>query len=336
MAHSVYSLKSLHTFGLPYCAQSLQNIVNTQQALSFSHLDNVEEYCLIGEGSNCVFLEDFEGQIVQIKIPGIAVEETEDSYRLEVGAGEKWHSLVQWCLRKGLYGFENLALIPGTVGAAPIQNIGAYGIELERFVWEVEYVCLESNEVKCLTRNECLFGYRDSIFKHELSSKVIITKVVFALPKQWQAITHYGELAGLKHPSAEDVYHKVVEIRQSKLPDPKLLGNAGSFFKNPIVTKSVLAKLKLHWPEIPNYEVSLDLVKVPAAWLIDILGFKGQSKGGIRCHPNQPLVLTNTGQGTGQELLYLAREIKQSVWQKFGIALENEVQLIAKQGRIHL
>ena len=293
-------------------------------------------FYVLGDGSNTIFLEDFKGHIVHIAITGVSVKESGDYYTLEVGAGENWHELVVWCLKNQLYGFENLALIPGSVGAAPVQNIGAYGLEIEQFVAYVEYVCLVSGEIKRLNHAQCQFGYRESVFKTELAAKAIITKVVFSLPKYGAPVKHYGELKTLKAPSPEDIFNQVVKVRQAKLPDPRSIGNAGSFFKNPIIDKHVAEPLAKLWPSMPQYLVSPRRVKIPAAWLIDTLGFKGKTLGGIRCHPTQALVLTNIGNGTGQQLLNLARKIKQSAREEFAIELENEVGLIGALGPVNL
>jgi UDP-N-acetylmuramate dehydrogenase len=315
---------------------SLQHITSPQQIQLFVRQGTPANFCILGEGSNTVFLEDFNGHVVHMAISGVSLKESADCYTLEVGAGENWHDLVVWCLKNHIYGFENLALIPGTVGAAPIQNIGAYGLEIARFVDHVEYVCLASAEIKTLNRVQCQFGYRDSIFKQALASKTIITKVVFTLPKQVSPVSYYGELAKLTSPSPEDIFNQVAKIRQEKLPDPQKIGNAGSFFKNPIVEKNAAEQLAKLWPGMPQYPTPQGKVKIPAAWLIDTLGFKGKSLGGIRCHPTQALVLTNNGNGTGEQLLRLAREIINSVSQEFAIELKNEVQLIGAMGPINL
>lgn len=336
LASSLYPLNSLHTFGLNTSAQAIRQLLSVEQVCEFALDKGTEPYWILGEGSNTIFTEDFLGTVLQIKIRGIELIESADAYVLEVGAGENWHQLVNWSLTQGIYGFENLALIPGTVGAAPIQNIGAYGLELERFVQRVEYICLKSAKLISLSREACGFAYRHSVFKNELAGQVIITKVVFSLPKQWQALAHYGELAGLVSPSAMDIFNKVVAIRQSKLPDPKVIGNAGSFFKNPTVSLAVLQDLLSAFPDLPHYPADGACVKLAAAWLIDKLGFKGKHLGGIGCHNKQALVLTNNGQGRGDELLSLARQIKQKVWEEFSISLENEVRLVGSKGLIEL
>ncbi|MFT5674687.1 MAG: UDP-N-acetylmuramate dehydrogenase [Paraglaciecola sp.] len=336
LAPRLYSLKHHHSFNLPASCLSYVEINSSEKlhALQLSQLQT--PIWLLGEGSNCVFVEDFQGTVARIKTKGIKLTEEPEHFLLAVSAGENWHRLVVWCLQNNIYGFENLALIPGTVGATPIQNIGAYGIEIERFIRTVEYVCLASGETKQLSHSECQFAYRDSIFKNQLRGKVIISKVIFALPRKWQSVRHYGELASLNNPDAQDIFKQVVKIRREKLPDPQIIGNAGSFFKNPVIDKKTFEDLQQKWPSIPNYIAGPEKVKIAAAWLIDSLGFKGKSIGGIRCHPNQALVLTNTGEGTGEQLLELAREIKRKVMAEFGIELENEVQLIASKGLIEL
>ncbi|MCF2947688.1 UDP-N-acetylmuramate dehydrogenase [Paraglaciecola aquimarina] len=330
------SLSHEHTFGFATKAKEVL-LIPSVETLQY-YLDSIQtsSYLILGEGSNTIFLEDYTGCIFKIAIKGIDVKHTQDDFIISVGAGENWHTLVSWCLQKQIYGLENLALIPGTVGAAPIQNIGAYGLELAKFVKSVEYLDITTGGIKALGNLACNFGYRDSIFKRELMGKAVITKVVFKIPKNWQPITHYGELTALDNPTAQDIFNKVVEVRKAKLPDPKELGNAGSFFKNPIITVESYAALKTKWPTIPSYQVDDLTVKIPAAWLIDTLGFKGRKIGGISCHIHQPLVLTNDGTGTGKELLLLARQIRDKVQQEFSIVLENEVRLMGSDGAIIL
>jgi UDP-N-acetylmuramate dehydrogenase len=267
---------------------------------------------------------------------GKQIKELADVFEITVKAGESWHQLVADCLQKGIFGLENLALIPGTVGAAPIQNIGAYGVELQRFIDRVVFTEIKTGKSHFLRQDECQFGYRESIFKNELSQKVLITDVVLHLPKRWLPCQHYGELQKLTRPSAQQIFDKVVEIRTAKLPDPARIGNAGSFFKNPIIDRNVFDKLLQDWPLMPHYKVDNKQVKIAAAWLIDTLGYKGKKIGGIQCHPKQPLVLTNDGSGTGAQLLELAREIRNEVADKFSIQLENEVSLLGKEGIVKL
>jgi len=332
-----YALATLHSFGFPSSANalvSIDTVANLQAQLSDVNHAN---FYLLGEGSNTVFLEDYQGTVVKLAFRGVDFEQTDTHYLLKVGAGENWHQFVLWCMQHQIYGLENLALIPGTVGAAPIQNIGAYGVEIEQFIHDVDFYDLSNQSHLSLARQGCEFAYRDSVFKNRLAEQVVITSVTLAIPKKWQPVIHYGELKELSAPSPQNIFNKVIELRQAKLPDPKKVGNAGSFFKNPIITLNHYTHLKKTWPSIPRYPVNnTNTVKVPAAWLIDTLGFKGKKNGGIGCHPSQPLVLTNDGTGTGEQLLALARDIKASVFKEFSITLENEVRLIGKHGPVIL
>lgn len=332
----MYSLAPLHSFGFPSSANVIISIGVAEQLQSQFNALSCSAFYILGEGSNTVFLEDYQGTIIKPTFMGIDLKHTDTHYMLKVGAGENWHQLVLWCMQHQIYGFENLALIPGTVGAAPIQNIGAYGVEVEKFIHQVEYYDLSEKSHKCVDSQDCEFGYRDSVFKKRLLDQVVITGVTFAIPKRWQGVTHYGELSKLSAPTAMDIFNKVVEVRQSKLPDPKKIGNAGSFFKNPVIALHQYIQLQRTWPSMPSYPVDIDSVKIPAAWLIDQLGFKGKKIGGIGCHPNQALVLTNDGSGSGEQLLRLARAIKTAVLSEFSIVLENEVRLIGKNGPVSL
>jgi UDP-N-acetylmuramate dehydrogenase len=336
LAENLKSVQTLHTFALPAYCNVLLEVHNINDIHEFLKGVQGNPYYVIGQGSNTAFVSDFHGCVLRVNLNEIELNEAVDSFELAVGSGVSWHDLVKWCLARGINGFENLALIPGTVGASPIQNIGAYGVEVERFITQVDYICCQTNELKSLSHEQCHFAYRDSIFKHELYQRAIISKVYFRLPKIWQPVLHYGELAALIKPTAQDVFDKVVAIRSAKLPDPKVLGNAGSFFKNPVISQSAFLQIKQKWPALPHYPAGINKVKLPAAWLIDTLGFKGHTLGGIRCHPQQALVLTNLGSGQGQELLTLARKIKQAVIAEFGISLENEVQLIGQDGPLKL
>jgi len=330
------SLQHLHTFGLPaHCADTV-SIKTVQDAHDFIAQYHDTPYYLLGQGSNTAFVADYQGTVVEIALKGISVNESPQAFTLEVAAGESWHDFVVWCLARDIKGLENLALIPGTVGAAPIQNIGAYGVEVARFIESVQYIDLASNQLQRIACNDCQFGYRDSIFKGELWQKALIVGVTFSIPKDWQPVVTYGELAALHSPSAHDIFNKVVEVRQAKLPDPRVVGNAGSFFKNPIISAAAFAALQKQWPKVPSYPLETGEIKIPAAWLIDQLGFKGQFEGGIRCHPNQALVLTNAEQGTGEQLLGLARRIKSAVAEQFNVFLEHEVQLIGAKGKVVL
>ena len=333
-------LSSLHTFSLrAYCRKvkiikSVDDLTGVLVELKQAHCEH--EYLVLGQGSNTIFVEDYPFYVILNEIKGVTIHEAECEYLLSVGAGENWHELVSLCMRKGIGGFENLALIPGTVGAAPIQNIGAYGIEIEQFIDKVEFYDTQTSSVKYLLRSQCEFAYRDSIFKRQIKNHRIITRVFFRLPKVYKTQTSYGPLAQLSNLSMQKIYDEVVAIRQSKLPDPNVLGNAGSFFKNPVIEGIHYKRLQTNYPDMPCYPINEMQVKIPAAWLIDRLGFKGMRVGNIACHQNQALVLVNMGDGLGSDLLHLARQIQHSVKNKFAITLENEVRLMGNKGPVQL
>lgn len=327
------NLAPLHTFGFNTTAR---NLLYLKDVNSLPLLDDCS-YFILGEGSNTVFLEEYQGTILKVSLKGMTVKETEEYYQVGVAAGENWHQLVVSLLGKGIFGAENLALIPGTVGAAPIQNIGAYGREMADFCYSVEVVDLHTGDRNELLAEDCQFSYRDSIFKRNHLKGCLITRVNLRFSKNWRGVTNYGELQQLaRNPSAQQIFDKVVEIRKAKLPDPAKFGNAGSFFKNPYLSRSLYADLKERWPDIPGYPLHSGEIKVPAAWFIDKLGFKGKMIGGIVCHQQQPLVLANYHNGQPRELLALARQIKQKVKLEFGVELENEVRLIGAQGLVEL
>jgi len=328
------SLQNYSTFGLEASCTSIHPFTDVSSFLPLYNAD--ESTYILGGGSNSLFIEDFQGTVLVNEIKGISHYDTADHHYLRVGAGENWHDLVTLCTENKWYGMENLALIPGSVGACPIQNIGAYGCEVKSFVDTVEIVLLESGEQVLLTNVDCQFGYRDSVFKHALADKMLITHVNFKLPKSYKLETRYGELSQLAEPTPEKIYYKVMAVRKSKLPDPAQLGNAGSFFKNPVIAKAHYAKLKQAFPDMPSYPVSETEIKVPAAWLIDKQGFKGKVLNAVRCHPTQPLVLTNTGGAQGKDVVALARAIIQAVADAFAITLEPEVRLVGKKGLITL
>lgn len=330
------SLKTLHTFGFDSTANEIR-VVNRTDELKplMSELEN-HDYCIIGDGSNTVFVEDFEGTVILNRLTGIEVTEDQNHFFIAVASGENWHSLVEYCLFNGMYGLENLALIPGTMGAAPIQNIGAYGVELEEFIESVEYFDIATKQFCSIQGNQCKFAYRDSIFKSGDLGAFFITKVNLKLNKQYSPTTKYKPLDSLVDPTAKDVFEAVIATRRQKLPDPQRLGNAGSFFKNPVITCKTFDAIKVEYPDCPHFMVCEGFVKVPAAWLIDQAGFKGTSVRGITCYQNQPLVLVNLGSGTGQDLLTMARNIQQGVFNRFAIKLENEVRLMGQRKMISL
>lgn len=331
----------MHTFSLTAHCPTIVTVESVDSLQHALHTLGGSPFFVLGEGSNTVFIEDYKSTILLNKIVGIERHEDNDNHYLCVGAGENWHKLVAFCMAHNIGGFENLALIPGTVGAAPIQNIGAYGVEIERFIEKVEFLDTSTLSINHFTHQECEFGYRDSIFKRQAPNARIITRVFFTLPKQYMYETSYGPLASLAETgkaSAKTIYDAVIDVRSSKLPDPNELGNAGSFFKNPVISNNQFQQLSANHKtsDIPHYIVNDTQVKIPAAWLIDQLGFKGKRVGDIGCHVNQPLVLVNFGQGKGSDVLRLAREIKQAVYDNFAIILENEVRLIGNEGLLVL
>ncbi|WP_420933969.1 UDP-N-acetylmuramate dehydrogenase [Alteromonas sp. A081] len=332
------SLQQYSTFGLNTSCTSIHSFSDID---SFFRLYKDTDVCyLLGGGSNSIFTETFEGTVLVNEIKGVSHFDDENSHFLRVGAGESWHELVKLCMQNEWFGFENLALIPGSVGASPIQNIGAYGVEVNTLIDTVEAVVLSTGEKILLKNEDCQFDYRDSIFKHGLADKVLITHVNFVLPKVYDLNTAYGELAALRDPTPQDIYNKVIDVRKAKLPDPKVLGNAGSFFKNPIVSMDSYHILAEQYENVPHFIVKTNTdiasVKVPAAWLIDQVGFKGKTLNGIRCHPTQPLVLTNLGDAKGSDVLSMAKDIIASVYDRFNIKLEPEVRLLGSKGLISL
>ncbi|SHI26477.1 UDP-N-acetylmuramate dehydrogenase [Ferrimonas marina] len=290
---------------------------------------------VLGGGSNVLFTEPFQGVVIRNRIAGRTVTEGPEAYHLHLGSGEDWDEVVRWTLEQGIKGLENLALIPGTVGAAPIQNIGAYGIDLADHCLYVDYLDVETLEVVRLDAEQCQFGYRDSIFKRALLGKAVIVAVGLVLPKQWQPELSYGPLRDLGEetlPTAEQVYHAVVAIRQSKLPDPARLGNAGSFFKNPVIPAERFAQLQQSHPDLPGYPDKPGWTKVPAGWLIDRCQLKGTRQGGAGVHEQQALVLVNHGGATADDVVTLAHKVVDTVESQYGIRLEPEVRILDGQG----
>jgi len=289
---------------------------------------------LLGGGSNLVLREDFPGLVLHVQLQGRElVKEDQDHAWLKVAAGENWHQLVLHSLTMGYSGLENLSLIPGSVGAAPIQNIGAYGVELKDVFEELEAVELSSGETHHFTKNDCQFAYRDSIFKHELKDRYLITSVTLRLRKKADLQLGYPALqqALAGTPSEQltpiAVSQAVCQVRQSKLPDPAQTPNAGSFFKNPIVPHDHWHQLQTQYPKLVAYPIDGQQVKLAAGWLIEQAGWKGAQRGPVAVHDKQALVLTNPGRAMGKELLALAGEIQESVWEKFGVRLEVEPRL---------
>ena len=289
---------------------------------------------ILGGGSNVLLCNDIRETVVHNQLRGISIiKEDEDHVWLYAAAGEVWHELVLYAIERGYGGIENLALIPGTVGASPIQNIGAYGVEVKDTIDMVHAYHWAQNRPVTYTNTECGFAYRDSIFKHELKGQVIVTGVTYKLSKKPVLNTAYGaikdelEAMGVTNAGVQDVAAAVIRIRQSKLPDPKVVGNAGSFFKNPVVDRALFLQLLAAYPAMPSYPAGPDAVKIPAGWLIEQCGWKGFREGNAGVHPKQALVLVNYGHADGQEIWQLSQRIVDSVSQRFGIEPEREVQI---------
>lgn len=288
----------------------------------------------IGGGSNLLFTGDFDGMILHSVIKGYeVVDETDDEVHVRVGAGEVWDDFVAYTVAQGWYGAENLSLIPGEVGASAVQNIGAYGVEAKDLIVEVETLEVASGTPRTFTNEECGYAYRESVFKKNLKGKYIVTRVVYRLKKIPSFRLDYGNVrTELEKRGCEltlaNVRQTIIDIRESKLPDPKVQGNAGSFFMNPIVPRSLFESLLKEYPQMPHYEVDAERVKIPAAWMIDQCGWKGKRLGNAGVHTKQALVLVNCGGATGQEIIRLSEEIQKSVFDKFGVRISPEVNFI--------
>ena len=328
-------LKSFNSFACDINAKFFTTIQSSQDIeVAFDWCkQNNKPYLVLGSGSNILFTKEVEALVLKMEIKGIQkTNETASAVYLSVGAGENWHHFVSYCVQKGWGGIENLSLIPGTVGAAPIQNIGAYGVEVKETIEKITAFDTHTGEWVTLNKLDCDFGYRNSLFKKE-KNRYIISKVDFCLQKQPKLRTDYGAIREVLHqkeiqnPSLEDISNAVVLIRTQKLPDPKKLGNAGSFFKNPTISKSQFETLKIKNDDIMAFPISDTEYKLAAGWLIEHCGWKGVKKGNIGCFEKQALVIVNYGNGTGKEILAFSEEIIQSVFQKFGVLLEKEVNV---------
>ena len=331
-----YSLKNHNTFGVDAKAKYFATF-NSEEALVDllkSEITQKEPLFILGGGSNILLTKNFDGLVLANEIRGIEIVSENENYNtIKVGAGEVWHDFVLWSIEKNLSGIENLALIPGLVGASPMQNIGAYGVELKDVVESVDFIEIDSGNKKTIENSACNFGYRDSIFKHELKGKVVITKVILRLSKAPINKTTYGAIDGeLKNLNLEanpkNIAEAVINIRNRKLPNPAKLGNSGSFFKNPIIETNQFEELKIEFPEMVGYKVSESETKIAAGWLIDNAGLKGYRKGDVGVHKNQALVLVNYGKATGLEIINLAKEIQEVVKKQYGIQIEPEVNIL--------
>lgn len=334
-----HSLKLWNTFGIAHYARQIIRAENQQQLLeAWQGAKRGEQPVLIlGEGSNVLFLENFTGTVIINRIMGIDITEQDDAWCLHIGAGENWHGLVQFALDKGMGGLENLALIPGCVGSSPIQNIGAYGVELQRVCDYVDCVELASGTPHRLSAQGCCFGYRDSIFKHEYQDRYAIVGVGLRLAKAWRPVLTYGDLTRLDPETVtpHDIFAAVCHMRMTKLPDPKVNGNAGSFFKNPVVSAGQAEALLIRFPSAPHYLQADGSVKLAAGWLIDQCQLKGSAVGGAAVHRQQTLVLVNTDNATSEDVVQLAHYVRQQVGAKFDVWLEPEVRFIGARGEVN-
>jgi len=331
------SLKNLNTFGVDvkskyfvevYLEEELKQVLNSEE---YSN----QQKLILGSGSNILFTKDFDGLVIKNSISGIKLlDEDSNKVIVEAGAGVIWDGLVQYCVSNNYGGIENLSYIPGTVGAAPIQNIGAYGQELEETFYELNGIYIDDCETKNFNKSECIFSYRNSIFKNELKNKFIITSVRLKLSKNpdvnlsYKPVKEEVEKRNIKHPTIKDIREIVIDIRKNKLPDPVEIGNAGSFFKNPVITEEEFKVLEKEYPDLKYFFVDENNVKIPAAWLIEKCGWKGKRIGDAGTYNMQPLVIINYGNASGKEIYEISTMIKNDVKTTFDISLENEVNIL--------
>lgn len=331
-----HSLKAHNTFGIEAaCSRFVEfESVAELQAVARSLTEADHPLLIVGRGSNLLLTQDFRGTVFHSAIMGCTERVDGDNVWLTCGSGETWDNVVALCVERGWHGMENLSLIPGEVGASAVQNIGAYGAEVGELISEVEAVRLEDGALVTFANADCQYGYRDSRFKHDWKNKYVVTHVTYHLKKTFTANTRYGNLTavlqqkGIGQPTAAQLREAVIETRRAKLPDPEVLGNAGSFFVNPVVAVQKYEELKTAYPDIPHYAVGDDRVKIPAGWMIEQSGWKGKSLGRAGVYEKQALVLVNRGGASGAEVVALCEEIRQSVREKFGIDIHPEVNII--------
>ena len=334
MKTHVSSLKEFNTFGIDVLANNFNKAKNEDEILHFL-IENKSNSLILGGGSNILFKNNINKPILKIEIKGIQIiEENENSIYVSVGAGENWNDFVRWSLAKNYGGIENLSLIPGNVGSAPIQNIGAYGAELKDVFHSCRAISIDNKIIKTFNKDECNFTYRSSIFKEKLKNKYVISRVTFRLSKtnhvinsEYKPLKNLLNERGIITPTIQDISKLVIEIRTNKLPDPKKIGNCGSFFKNPIISNLKFKNLFKKFNTIPNYKISKNEVKIPAAWLIEECGFKGKIEGKTGTHKKHALVIVNNGGASGEEIYKFSQNIKKSVLKKFNILLEEEVNI---------
>lgn len=331
------SLQPYNTFGIDVNAFQFQSVTSIEDVQELLRETPEENVFVLGGGSNMLLTKDIEKTVMHIALKGYEVVDAnfeENELLLKVAGGENWHDFILYCIERNYGGVENLSLIPGNVGTSPIQNIGAYGVELKDVFYSCQAVSRRTGELKVFTLEDCGFGYRDSVFKNELKDQFIITSVTFRLTKKDHKInTDYGAIydtlkaKGITEPTIKDVSDAVIAIRQSKLPDPKKLGNSGSFFKNPTINQATFTALRSKFPDVPYYPVGSDSIKVPAGWLIEKAGFKGRRYGDAGVHDKQALVLVNHGNASGQEIWSLALRIQNKVQDLFGLKIIPEVNV---------
>jgi UDP-N-acetylmuramate dehydrogenase len=326
------SLKDYNTFGIQATAKRFVTVNTAKELTEIISLE--KDIFLLGGGSNMLLTSNIKKLVVHLNLKGIIVNDTaKDEVFVTAEAGENWHEFVLWCISQNYGGLENLSLIPGNVGTSPIQNIGAYGVEIKDTFHQLEALEIKTGKIKTFKNQDCNFGYRNSVFKTELKNKYIIINVTFKLTKnKHKTNISYGAISTLlehkQEPTIKDISNAVIQIRQSKLPDPKEIGNSGSFFKNPVIDTNSFKKLKEKYPEIPHYIVSDTEIKIPAGWLIEQCGFKGKRFGDAGVHSKQALVLVNYGNATGQEIYSLAEQIQKKVKTIFNIELDIEVNIV--------
>jgi UDP-N-acetylmuramate dehydrogenase len=331
-----FSLKNHNTFGIQATAKEFVVIHSVEELKKVLYNFRNKKKFILGGGSNMLLTQDIDGLVIHIDLKGKKIiKENDDFVWIECMAGENWHEFVLWTINQNFGGLENMSLIPGNVGTTPIQNIGAYGVEIKDSFDYCEAIEIASQEKRYFTNENCHFGYRESIFKQEMANQYVITSVVFKLTKRNHKINiSYGDISSqlaknnIQNPTLKDISNAVIAIRQSKLPDPKEIGNCGSFFKNPIIPRNLFNRIKENFPDIKHYDVSEEEVKVPAGWLIEHAGFKGKRFGDAGVHEKQALVLVNFGNATGKEILELARQIQRTVFKNYGIAIETEVNIV--------
>jgi len=330
------SLKPYNTFGIDVNAKQFVSISDLEELKNLLSLEGYPNKLILGGGSNMLLTKDIESLVIHVNLKGISIiSEDYDSVLVKANAGENWHEFVLWCLKYNYGGLENLSLIPGNVGTAPIQNIGAYGVELKDSFVSCEAISVSSSEIHSFSKSDCHFGYRNSIFKQSAKGKYIIMNVTFKLTKKDHVLnTKYGaidtelETMEIKNPSIKDVSNAVIAIRESKLPNPKEIGNSGSFFKNPVISSEEFEALKTNFPNVPSYTISENEIKVPAGWLIEKAGFKGKRFGDYGIHEKQALVLVNYGKAKGSDILSLSNIIQKTIQRLFNISIEVEVNIL--------